>query len=59
LIGEWPDLDEVQGAFARDGVELGRGSIWRYIQPHRLSVKRTAHANEQEHPEVAGLTLAA
>jgi transposase len=42
LIEEAPDLRlaEIQGALARDGVEVGLTSIWRFFRRHQISFKK-------------------
>jgi transposase len=52
LIEAAPDLEEIRTALARDGVEVGRVSIWRFFQRHGISFKKTAHASEQDRPDV-------
>ncbi|MDR2990371.1 MAG: IS630 family transposase, partial [Burkholderiaceae bacterium] len=44
---------ELQQQLAAGGHHFGIGTLWRFLDRHGLSWKKTAHASEQERADVA------
>ncbi|KKN87109.1 hypothetical protein LCGC14_0261400 [marine sediment metagenome] len=45
-------LHEMQRRLADDGIEVGIGSLWRFFDRSGITWKKTAHASEQDRPDV-------
>ena len=54
LIDKKPDmaLAEIWAELAKDGVAAGITTIWRFFRRHRITRKKTAHAAEQDRPDI-------
>ncbi|MEQ1812644.1 MAG: IS630 family transposase [Terricaulis sp.] len=54
LIEKQPDLtlSEICAALVAKGVAISRSALWRFFDRHGVSFKKTAHASEQERPDV-------
>jgi transposase len=47
-------LDELAELLARDhGARFAPSTVWRFLDRHAMTVKKTAHASEQDRPDVA------
>ena len=57
---ETPDitLAELQALLKERDLSVGTGTVWRFFDRHGISFKKTAHAAEQERPDVAARRLA-
>ncbi len=51
-------LSELQTRLAARGVRVGIGTLWRFFDRRRITLKKTAHAAEQERPDVAAARAA-
>jgi transposase len=45
-------LPEMKAALAEKGLSFGVTSLWRFFARHRIRLKKTAHALEQNRPDV-------
>ncbi|WP_422679954.1 IS630 family transposase [Chelatococcus albus] len=54
LLEETPDLtlEEMRQALAERGHVFGFGTIQRFFRRHRITRKKTAHATEQDRPDI-------
>ena len=54
FVAAAPDLtlEEIRAVLRDDGIAVGYGALWRFFKRHGISVKKTAHAAEQERPDV-------
>ena len=54
LIAETPDLtlEEVRSRLRERDVSVSVGTVWRFFDRHGITFKKTAHAAEQERPDV-------
>ena len=59
-VEETPDitLAELQALLKERDLSVGTGTVWRFFDRHGISFKKTAHAAEQERPDVAARRLA-
>ena len=60
-VAQTPDvtLAELQALLFERGVAAGIGTVWRFFDRHQISFKKkTAHAAEQDRPDVAARRLA-
>jgi transposase len=56
LLAHQPDLtlEEIRGALIeRHAITVGRGTIWRFLKAHNITLKKSLHAAEQQRPDVA------
>ena len=55
LIARQPDLtlDEIVAAMHKRGIAGSRSAVWRFLQRHKISVKKSLRAAEQERADVA------
>src|SRR5450755_1389829 len=61
LVTAEPDLtlDEIGTRLASaKKLKVGRTSIWRFYEQHRITFKKTLHAAEQDRPDVAAARAA-
>ncbi len=59
-VDQRPDvtLAELQALLFERGVAVGIATVWRFFERRGLSFKKTAHAAEQDRPDVAARRLA-
>jgi transposase len=55
LIAEHPDLtlDEVVAGLHKRRIASSRSALWRFFKRHKITLKKTLHAAEQEQADVA------
>ena len=55
LIARQPDLtlDEIVAAMHKRRIAGSRSAVWRFLQRHKISVKKSLRAEEQERADVA------
>ena len=55
LIARQPDLtlDEIVAAMHKRRIAGSRSAVWRFLQRHKISVKKSLRAAEQERADVA------
>ncbi|HKH26801.1 MAG TPA: IS630 family transposase [Sphingomicrobium sp.] len=54
LVEDTPDitLEELRTALAARGIAVGYGTVWRFFARRRITQKKTAHASEQDRPDI-------
>ena len=54
LVEETPDiaLEELRAVLAQRGVLVGYGTLWHFFHRHEITRKKTAHASEQNRPDI-------
>ena len=55
LLRAHPDLTvpSLRAVLHQEGIEVGNGGFFRFLARHRISLKKTLHASEQDRPDVA------
>jgi hypothetical protein len=54
MVEKTPDvtLGEVRAALAEQGIGAGVATLWRFFARWRITLKKTAHACEQDRPDI-------